>query len=260
MQGLACWAGVVFALALLPSAAGAVDWTLGAGVGAAPDYEGSEDYKPIPLGSVKARDLYHPASYVEIRGPRLRSNLVPHENWRLGPTAQYVFKRSDVDNSRVDDLRSTDDGFLMGFLAGYDVKGADGRVLGIEFEPRWDAKGNIGALYTLRLKFASGLKGQSWRFNLGLESTYASDDYMEEFFGISASDSARSGLRRFDADSGIKDAGVSAGATYLITQSWSLTGLFSYKRLLDDAKDSPVTDDEGSPNQFFGGLVLGYRF
>ena len=37
-------------------------------------------------------------------------------------------------------------------------------------------------------------------------------------------------------------------------------GLVSYKRLLGDAKDSPVVDDEGDANQFSGGGLVFYRF
>jgi outer membrane scaffolding protein for murein synthesis (MipA/OmpV family) len=34
----------------------------------------------------------------------------------------------------------------------------------------------------------------------------------------------------------------------------------AYKRLLGDAADSPVVDDEGDPNQFVGAMLLIYRF
>ncbi len=97
-------------------------------------------------------------------------------------------------------------------------------------------------------------------FRGGVESTYASEDYMEEYFGIDSSDASRSGLDRFDADDGIKDFGLNIGLTYKFTDSWSTTGSASYKRLLSDAEDSPVTDDEGSANQFFAGLLINYSF
>jgi outer membrane scaffolding protein for murein synthesis (MipA/OmpV family) len=37
-------------------------------------------------------------------------------------------------------------------------------------------------------------------------------------------------------------------------------GLVSYKRLLDDAEDSPVVDDEGDANQLMGGILVTYTF
>jgi outer membrane protein len=41
---------------------------------------------------------------------------------------------------------------------------------------------------------------------------------------------------------------------------WSVTALASYTRLLDDAADSPIVDDAGDANQFFGGALINYRF
>ncbi len=39
-----------------------------------------------------------------------------------------------------------------------------------------------------------------------------------------------------------------------------MTGILSYKRLLDDAVDSPVVDDVGDEDQIFGGMALSYSF
>jgi MltA-interacting protein MipA len=41
-----------------------------------------------------------------------------------------------------------------------------------------------------------------------LAATYASDDYMSDYFGIDAANAARSGLDRYSADAGFKDAGL----------------------------------------------------
>ena len=247
-------------LVALSSDAFAIEWTIGAGVGVTPDYEGSEDYEPVPLWNLTARDLYDPNTYVQVVGPKLNSNFLADENFRLGLSGQYVFERDDVDNDRVDDLKDTDDGVLLGALIGYDFKLDGGRVLGIEFDPRWDIQDDIGGLFTLRLKYAAPFGGGAWMFRGGVESTYASEDYMEEYFGINSRDASRSGLDRFDADDGIKDFGLNVALTYRFTDNWSTTGSASYKRLLSDAEDSPVTDDEGSANQFFAGLLINYSF
>ena len=111
-----------FAVLCSPISASAVDWTLGLGAGVAPDYEGSDDYEAVPLWNITAKDLYHPETYVRIFGPRLRSNFLPDDNFRLGLAGQYVAKRSDVENKRVDALRSTDDGVMLGALLGYHAK------------------------------------------------------------------------------------------------------------------------------------------
>jgi MipA family protein len=98
------------------------------------------------------------------------------------------------------------------------------------------------------------------RSSLEASATWADRSYMETYFGISPSQSARSGLGQFDANAGFKDVGISLGFDYMFNQSIGLSGRVRYKRLLDDAADSPIVEDEGSADQFFGGLFLTYRF
>jgi outer membrane protein len=81
-------------------------------------------------------------------------------------------------------------------------------------------------------------------------STYASEDYMEAYFEVDAQDSARSGLRQYtEADAGIKDVGLAINANCHPYENWSFKGTISYKKLLEDAEDSPVVDDEGDASQ-----------
>jgi outer membrane protein len=243
----------------MASPASATEWTLGAGAGLAPDHEGSDDYTFVPLWNIQAKDLYHPDTYVRVFGPKLSSNFLAHDNFRLGLSAQYIGRRKYVDSSAINRLGNTDRGFMLGAIVGYDFKFADKNVLGIELDGRYDVKDNVGALVTLRGKYTAPLRG-AWIFNAGVESTYASDDYMDEFFSVGAAGSANSGLPVYSADAGIKDVGLNAGITYMFSDSWSTTGLVSYKRLLGDADDdSPVTDT-GSEHQLFGGLLVNYHF
>jgi len=262
-KGRKAWPCAVLAaigLVALSSNAFAIDWTIGAGVGVAPDYEGSEDYEAVPLWNLAARDLYHPDTYVQIFGPKLSSNFLPHENLRLGMSGEYIAERDSVDNNKVDALDDTDDGVLLGLLVGYDLKVFDDHVLGFEFDPRWDVEGDIGALYTMRVKYAAPLNEGKLKLFGGIESTYASEGYMDEYFSVGGRDSDRSGLDEFDADDGFKDIGFNLGVTYKFFEGWSATLSGRYKRLLSDAEDSPVTDDEGDADQFFTGVLVNYSF
>ncbi len=110
--------GAVLGIVCLPISANAVEWTVGLGGGVAPDYEGSENYELVPLWNIRANDLYDPNTYVQVLGPKLNSNFLPHDNLRLGLSGQYVAERDDVEDDQVDSLRSTDDGFMLGVLLG----------------------------------------------------------------------------------------------------------------------------------------------
>ena len=256
-----CMFAVTSALAVLlsPASAGSVEWTLGLGGGVAPDYEGSENYELVPLWNVKASNLYDPNTYVQVLGPKLNSNFLPDENFRVGLSGQYVAKRNDVENNKVDRLKSTDDGLMLGALLGYDFRLPNDRIWGFEFDPRWDVSDEIGGLFTLRMHYLTPLE-KTMRFRGSIETTYASEDYMDEYFSINAADSARSGLNTYDADAGFKDVTVNASLTYQIAEHWSTTGLVRYTRLVGDAADSPVTDDVGDPNQVFAGVLINFHF
>jgi MipA family protein len=91
------------------------------------------------------------------------------------------------------------------------------------------------------------------RSSLEASATWASSDYMETFFGISPRQPARSGLDEFEADAGFKDVAVTLGLDYMVTESIGFSGRAQYKRLFGDAAGSPIVDDEGTAEQFFGG-------
>jgi outer membrane protein len=83
---------------------------------------------------------------------------------------------------------------------------------------------------------------------------------MQTYFGVSRQDAARSGLDRYNADSGIKDVGIDLGLNWMITQSWSAKGIASYTQLVGDADDDSPVVDEGDEGQLFGAVLVVYTF
>ena len=241
-----------------PDAAAGLQLQLGAGVGVAPDYEGSDHYKAVPLWDLRASDLWGPTTYVQVLGPILRSNLLPSENWRLGLAGRYIPKRGNVDDRQVDELQNVDPSVMLGGMVGYDFIVRPNQRAGFEAEVVQDVANGNGYLGTLRFTSAYS-PASAWHYGFVAETSYASSDYMDAYFTVDRGDANRSGLRQYDADAGIKDFALTFSAAYDITQGLSLSGLASYKRLVGDASDSPVTK-QGSANQWFGGLLLSYRF
>ena len=233
-------------------------WTLGLGALAYPEYQGSSDYKAAPLWNIRAQNLYHPNTYVQLLGPILTSNLIPDSHFRFGPMAQYIAKRGSVENNKVDDMQNVDPSFMLGAIAGYDFTFGEGRVLALDALGRQDVANGNGFLGTLQATYKAPI-GEHWRLTFGPTTTWASDDYMQAYFGVDSRDAAQSGLDRYNADAGFKDVGANASVTYLITPHWGVTGIAAYRRLVGDAEDSPVTD-EGSANQWYGGILFNYLF
>ncbi len=90
--------------------------------------------------------------------------------------------------------------------------------------------------------------------------TYADDDYMDTYFGVNSGNVGSSGLPYYQADSGLKDFGARVVASYNPWEKWGIMGILSYSTLLNDAKDSPIVDNEGNDKQMFLGLMATYRF
>ncbi len=234
-------------------------YTLGAGVGVAPDYEGSDDYELVPLWNLRVDNLYNPNTYVQVIGPRLRSNFLPDPHWRLGLDGQFIKKRDHVHDNAVDDLQSVDPSVMLGVIGGYDFFDDPQQDLVLEIEARQDVANGNGFLGTMRGVYSTQLSS-SWRLDTSIEGTWASSDYMDAYFSIDASNAARSGLKQYNADAGFKDVAFGGTLTYRFAERWSISGLATYTRLVGDAADSPVVKDAGDENQFFGGTLVNYRF
>ena len=244
----------LLALLLAIHAAQAAEFSIGGGIGVAPDYEGSDNYElvPVPTGSAK----FENGMYVKLLGLNLRANLIPSDFWRLGPVYNYRPQRSDVDNSRVDDMSNVSDANELGLFGGIEWEGW-------YFLLEWLADtgdAHDGSYGALKVGY-NWIINPKWALTMGAFGTWASDDYMSTYFGVNARDSQRSGLDRKDATDGIKDLGLDLGLNWRFTQSWDLRGLLQVKRLTGDADEdsSPVTD-EGSEIQAFTAVLVVWNF
>ncbi len=236
--------------------------TIGIGGGVAPDYEGSNEYRAIPLPLF---DLRYNGLSLRTSKFGVEADVLPSEAIQAGPIVRYNTGRdSGVDDDIVRLLPEVDGSVELG---AYAATGLPLSVIGIESP----------SIVTARAGFLQGLdgghEGLTVEGSLGLitpvserltvigslSATYMSEDYADSFFSVTPAGSAASGLAAFDAGSGIKDVGVSLIGSYEMTDTWSLYGIANYTRLLGDAADSPVVRERGSENQFFGGLGISYK-
>ena len=245
--------GLFLALMLAASPVWALDGMVGLGAGMAPDYEGSEDNTGVPLFLFQHN--YDSGRFFKLNGPKLKVNLLADKQVSLGPVLKYRFERDDVDNGRVDDMDKVDSAFEAGVFGGVNINNVllglelladvsdehDGYLAEVSAGYRWQAMPALSVTPTLFL-------------------TYADDDYMDTYFGVNPGNKGSSTLPNYSADSGLKDVGVNVVAHYTPWEQWGVMGLFSYKALLNDAKDSPIVDDEGDDKQFMLGLMVTYRW
>jgi outer membrane scaffolding protein for murein synthesis (MipA/OmpV family) len=231
--------------------------TLGAGASYSPDYEGSDDYEvdPLPLIAINYRD------FIRLRGTGLTIDFLGlsdskfAEAFSFGALVKYDDGREANDNPVLRRLTDIDQGADGGLFAEYELGPVSFGLTAVQdLGTRHE-----GTTAEFKIEYgralASRLRGQ-----IDASVSWADDDYTQSYFGISAADSQASGLREFTAESGLKDAGVSASLHYLINEHWRVTGRLAYRRMLGDAADSPLVEDEGSQHQASGAVIVSYGF
>lgn len=246
-----CLAGV---LMFIPNVfASDVKTSIGLGMGMAPDYEGSEENEAVPLPYARVT-WGDNGNYVLLNGNNVRANLWS-EKWQAGPILQYRKDRDSVDNSRVNRMKDIDSAVEVGaFIAYKSGPWRFGFDLVADISDEHD-----GSLSTLWGGYTYTYM-ENLKITTTLSITEASDNYMETYFQVDSKNVGTSGLPFYNASGGIKDVGLSVVADYSLNKSWSIMGICSYTRLVEDAEDSPVVDDEGSENQLFFGVMGIYHF
>lgn len=227
------------------------DWeiSIGAGPFFKPEFEGSEDYEltAFPYFNINYKDRVK----LDISG--LNVNAIKTENFKLGAGVGADFGRDEDDSGHLEGLGDIDPTLEGRLFAEYTY---DKVSAGLTFAQDL-GDGHEG--YTLEAEAGYAMMLPAWQMFVKpqISTTYASDDYMQSYFGVNQTQAARSALRRFDSESGFKDVSASVFASRPLSKHWSLNALVQYSRLVGDAADSPVTQDE---NQFSGGLFAAYKF
>ena len=135
--------------------------SLGLGAAMVPDYEGSEDYKAVPLPY--ARYSYGEGSYVQLNGTELKWNFLSRDV-EVGPLLQYHTERDDVDNNQVDKMDKLDSAIAGGMFV-------TGRI----------------DQFSATLKFATDISGDDTGYTVYLGGDYLAkiSDQLKMTFGVS---------------------------------------------------------------------------
>ncbi|HEY0686873.1 MAG TPA: MipA/OmpV family protein [Steroidobacter sp.] len=234
-------------------------WSVSLGAGAIyhPDYEGSDDYEVdgLPMLGISYRD------FIVLRGPSLKIDVIElsdstlADNLSFGPMVKVDMGREADDNPILRNLGDIDRGALAGVFVNYEIGAVE-----LELEVAQDATSRHEGLIA-EIKAGYGLMlTKRLLAQLQVSTTWSNEDYTQAYFGITPAQAQASGLREFTAESGIKDAGASMMLHYMLSEHWRVTGRLAYRRLLGDAADSPLVEDEGSQNQASAAVFVSYEF
>lgn len=222
-----------------------VRFTVGAGVGMAPEYPGSSDYAASFAGTLRFDYIRFP------NGMEFGSSNAVGFVSGFGPrgSARYIGSRDPDDNRELRGLDKVDATLELGLGMGYEAEYwrafADVRY-GFIGSHAW--VGDLGADAILR-------PNDRLTVNFGPRADWGSNRFVNTYFGVSGSESVASGLDEHGTSAGFYSVGVELGARYEIAPLWGVEGKVNYDRLVGDAADSPITE-MGSANQFAAQVIL----
>ena len=229
------------------------------GTATIPDYIGSDDYQLVPM--IISNFKLGNAEFV-FEGTGTRIDIFQDPVLEFGPVLNLSLPRGGVESDRVNRLGDVDASLEVGLYAGFAFPYGnlpEGELNGYIAARRSVTGGNDGALLIGLIEYFWAVK-YFLRVGVNVSATYADSNYMETHFSVSETASALSGLPAFDANAGLRDVAVSAYSILSFSRRWGLFGRVLASRLTDDAADSPLVTEEGSPEQYFGGVGLFINF
>lgn len=243
---------------------------IGLGVGSFPEYEGSDHHVATVMPLI---DIRKPGAYF-IKGTSINNNdglasagltIFHISYWEnssarlkfiLGPLLRGYSGRDESDSDELNGLGNIDQsagvGYFMEFSAG-------SWLANVTVSPQDVGNDKEGNLTTFDIEYTTS-NTNGLKLSTGLVSSWADDDYMQGYFGVTDAQSTQSGLSRFDSKAGLKDVGLQLKASYTLSPRWSLDGQIGYWRLQNDAANSPIVKDAGSVDQIRGLVGLSFQF
>jgi MipA family protein len=245
---------------------------VGAGAGVLPDYEGSNDYRVVPvpaaIGSVGGFNF-------QLIGNRASIDLIPDApgaRWDIqaGPVGVVNFNRTStksIDDTRVKALGELDTAIEVGAYFGIGKVGVITSPydrLSVSVSYRHDVSDvHDAGIFTPSVSYMTPLSRKALVTIFG-SAERVEHNYARTYFGVTPTQAAASGLRAYDPDGGWKSwtAGI-GGAMSLtgdLTHGLQLVAGGTYRRMLNDFADSPIVADAGSKNQWMGVVGLAFSF
>lgn len=244
--------------------------TLGVGAATVPSYEGSD--KNVLTAAPLVRGRVSGINFV-VLGSRAWADVIADNNgpgwdFQAGPVVNVNLNRtSRIEDRQVEALGKIGTAIEAGGFVGIAKQGlitSDYDTLTASVSYVHDV-GTVHKSYVMSpsVSYGTPLSRKTYVL-LNASANYMGDGYAQTYFGVTPGGSARSGLPVYYAHKGWKDWTLGAmgnvALTGDLTHGLSMVGGVAYRRMLDDAADSPVVRIAGSRNQWYGALGLAYTF
>lgn len=244
--------------------------TIGGAVIYGPSYEGSDDMVASPVPVLSGR-----LGGIEItpRPGGVALDLIPdgdgaRTGFSLGPVMTYSGnRRRQIEDPVVRAAGRLKSAIDVGVNGGVTMR----RVLNdydsvtLSADAKWNVNdAHRGMTVSPQVSYFTPLS-PAMVVALSASAKHVDDDYARYYYSVSPVQATRSGLPQFAAKGGWASASIGLLTAYdlggdLRDGGFSLIGLASYTRLMNDAKRTPFTSIRGDADQWLVGAGVAYTF
>ena len=225
-----------------------LNFALGAGVAATPEYMGSDTLTTSVIPTLTFGSLKW-GSFDAGNGVR----GVPDNGLTLNGAFRILNERTAAQSPELTGLNDIEASVELGF--GLRYQQTNWMAFG---EVRKGLTGHNGVTGTLGADWIMR-PNDRWRIAAGPRVNFGDDEFANTYFGVTGAEAAASSFNAYDAGGGALSAGLAVSGTYFIDDKWSLEGAVSYEKLMGDAADSPITLN-GSEDQWRIGVGVSRIF
>lgn len=219
-------------------------------------------YKPEYLGAGKNTIGFHGDARVDYDGKffaGLRDgvglNMVNRPNFKAGPRVIYRFGREVDDSSVLTGMEDIDDSIELGGFMSYVWQQWEARMT----VDKDISNAHDGMQAEARLLYQTQVSPQL-SIKVGPSITWANQDYMRAYYGVTAAQAARTGYNAYDPKSSFRDVTLGVMGDYKLDEDWSINLEARLSKLLGDAAESPLVKDHGDDLQLYMGGGAKYNF
>ena len=221
-------------------------FALGAGLGAGPNFQGSDKYRVRPAPFVFAG---YGRFFIGFGGAGV--NLYRAPGWGFGAiVSPSAGRREDVD-ARLAGLGDVDRTVNFGLYGVTFTRRFLTRAV-VYTDVGGEGQGTLARLDVL----ARWRTEERVRFFAGPGLIWVSRQQAQTFFGVSEQQAARTNFPEFQAGAGVNNLRLTAGANYRFAPNWNLISSLTASRLSGHAGNSPIVETRQQYGAFLSAIYL----
>jgi len=195
--------------------------------------------------------------WLDLPNDGLEYEFIETDNFRAGAVGNFRFERQTSSLVRgFKHIRNIDISLEGGGFAEY----WPAQWLRTRAEVRDSFVGANGYIADLSADVVAHPFNDRFTATAGPRISFADQQFMESYYGVSPSQAATAGLTSYHPSAGLRSFGAGTSLRYKWSDAWTTLGFVEYTHLANIAGQSPLIDDRGTQEQFTVGLGVKYNF